>query len=140
MGALLKTEERRNYRRISDAIGLRIDVIDAANQSDVEQVELPDYPTHVVSLSPSGLKCYHTDSFNEGDRVVLTIRLFPEQSVYEIEGLVANSGEDRTRSKNDRFFAGIAFTNMQDEVATALLDHIDLVARQSFGGAVKLIN
>jgi hypothetical protein len=138
--ALLKTEERRSYRRVSDAIALRIDVIDAANQTEFEPVELPDYPTHVVSLSPNGLKCYHTDPFNDGERVVLSIRLFPEQTAFEVEAEVVNSGEDRTRSKNDRFFAGLAFSNPTDEVRELLLEHIDLVARQSFGGAVKLIN
>lgn len=138
--ALLKSEERRSYRRISDAIGLRVDVIDAANQSDIQPVELPSYPTHVVSLSPNGLKCYHIDPFNDGDLVRLTMRLFPEQTVIELDAEVVNAGEDRTRSKNDRFFAGLAFQNLSDETQKILLDHIDLVARQSFGGAVKLVN
>lgn len=138
--ALLKAEERRSYRRVSDAIALRIDVIDAADQTEIEPDDLPDYPTHVVSLSPNGLKCYHTDPFNDGERVMLSIRLFPEKSSFQVEAEVVNSGEDRTRSKNDRFFAGLAFVNPADEVRELLLEHIDLVARQSFGGAVKLVN
>ncbi len=139
--ALLKTEERRSYRRVSDAIALRIDVVDgAANQPEMEPADLPDYPTHVVSLSPNGLKCYHTDPFNDGERVRLSIRLFPEQVCFDVEAEVANAGEDRTRSKNDRFFAGMAFKNLNEEVREILLEHIDLVARQSFGGSIKLVN
>lgn len=138
--ALLKTEERRGYRRISDAIGLRVDALDAANENDIEPTDMPDYPTHVVSLSPNGLKCYHVEPFNDGDQLRLTMRLFPEQTVIEVDVTVVNAGEDRTRSKNDRFFAGMSFDNMSDETRQILLDHIDLVARQSFGGSVKLIN
>lgn len=139
--ALHNSEERRSYRRISDAIGLRVDIIDAAaNESEIDPIELPDYPTHVVSLSPNGLKCYHTDPFNDGDRVRLTMRLFPEQTVIELEAEVISAGEDRTRSKTDRFFAGLAFKEVSDENQQILLEHIDLVARQSFGGAVKLVN
>ncbi|MEM7259934.1 MAG: PilZ domain-containing protein [Pseudomonadota bacterium] len=136
-----KSEERRSYRRISDAIGLRVDIMDAAaNESEIEPVELPDYPTHVVSLSPNGLKCYHTDPFNDGDQVRLTMRLFPEQTVIEMVAEVVSAGEDRTRSKTDRFFAGLAFREVSKENHDILLEHIDLVARQSFGGAVKLVN
>ncbi len=138
--ALLKEEERRSFRRISDAIALRIDAIASANESAFEPAELPDYPTHVVSLSPNGLKCYHTEPFNNGDRVILSIRLFPEQTVLQIEAEVANAGEDRTRSKNDRFFAGLSFRNFSEENKTIMLDHIALVAKQSFGGTVKLVN
>lgn len=71
---------------------------------------------------------------------MLSIRLFPEQCLLQVEAEVANSGEDRTRSKNDRFFAGLSFRNLSDDNRAALLDHIALVAKQSFGGAVKLVN
>ena len=53
---------------------------------------------------------------------------------------VVNSGEDGTRSKDDRFFAGLAFRNLSQESRDLILEHIDVVARQSFGGAVKLVN
>lgn len=141
--AVEKNEERRNYRRISDAVAMQIDVMDeqdAANQPTMESIELPDYPTHVVSLSPNGLRCYHTEPFNDGDKVLLTIKFFPGQQSLDILANVVNSGEDRTRGKDDRFFAGLAFRSLTDEAREIILDHIDGVARQSFGGAVKLIN
>ena len=141
--AVEKSEERRSYRRISDAVALQIDVqegSEAANQPNIDRIELPDYPTHVVSLSPNGLKCYHTVPFNEGDKVLLTIKFFPGMQCLDIMAEVVNSGEDGTRGKDDRFFAGLAFRKLGKENREIILDHIDGVARQSFGGAVKLVN
>jgi len=100
MSALEKSKERRQFRRISDAIALTIRPVDeAANEQDYEGSDLPDYPTHVVSLSPNGLKCYHSESF-----------------------------------------AGLSFVSLSKEVREQLLAHIDRVARESFGGSVKLVN
>lgn len=141
--AVEKNEERRNYRRVSDAVAMQIDICDeqdAANQPSIESIELPDYPTHVVSLSPNGLKCYHTEPFTDGDKVMITLKLFPGQQCLDIMAKVVNSGEDGTRGKDDRFFAGLAFRNMAEESREIILEHIDGVARQSFGGAVKLVN
>ena len=141
--AVEKSEERRSYRRISDAVALQIDVQEdgeAANQPSIDRIELPDYPTHVVSLSPNGLKCYHTEPFSEGDKVSLTIKLFPGQQCLDIMAEVVNSGEDGTRAKDDRFFAGLAFRKLSKDNREIILDHIEGVARQSFGGAVKLVN
>ncbi len=141
--AVKKNDERRNYRRVSDAVALQIDVLDsgeAANQPFIDSIELPDYPTHVVSLSPNGLKFYHTEPIAEGEKVSLTIKFFPSQQCMDIVADVVNSGEDGTRSKDDRFFAGLAFRNLSQESRDIILEHIDVVARQSFGGAVKLVN
>lgn len=142
--AVEKNEERRNYRRISDAVAMQVyvcDKQDAANQPEIEStIELPDYPTHVVSLSPNGLKCYHTEPFNDGDKVMITLKLFPGKHCMDIMAKVVNSGEVGTRGKDDRFFAGLAFRNLTEETREILLAHIDGVARQSFGGAVKLVN
>lgn len=137
--ALQKNEERRSYRRVSDAIALRISTNDAANSPEFELDDLPDYPTHVVSLSPNGLKCYHPEPFEDGSLLLLKMRLFPEQSCIEVQAEVVNSGEDRSRSRNDCFFAGLAFRHVPEEVRETLLAHIDLVAKQSFGGSVKLV-
>lgn len=133
--------ERRDYRRISDAVALRIEIVDqdAANDASIELPELPSHPTHVVSLSPTGLKCYHDEPFNEGDIVRLSIVLFPDQTRVDIQAQIVNSGEDRHSGKSDRFFAGMAFTKMRDEDRELVLEHIDSVARRSFGGSVKLI-
>ena len=141
MSALEKSEERRQFRRISDAIALTIHVVDeAANEQDYEGSELPDYPTHVVSLSPNGLKCYHSESFNDGDKLQLSIKLFPSGDRIDTLAVVVNSGEDEAKRKNDRFFAGLSFVNLGKEVREQLLGHIDRVARESFGGSVKLVN
>ncbi len=139
--AQVKAEERRNYRRVSDAVALHIEVVDseAANDASLELAELPDHPTHVVSLSPSGLKCYHSQPFNDGDRVRLSMVLFPDKARIDVEANVVNSGELPRGGKNDRFFAGMAFQKVTDETRNTLLEHIDAVARQSFGGAVKLV-
>lgn len=141
--ALEKIVERRDYRRISDAIALRIEVMEedgAANQAYIDADDLPDYPTHVVSLSPNGLKCYHTESFNEGDVVMLTMKLFPSKQCLDIEAVVVNAGEDTLSRKEDRFYGGLAFKDISLDNCNVLLAHIDTVARESFGGAVKLIN
>lgn len=139
--ALKKDQERRKFRRVSDAIALQIELIDeAANEQDYTSVELSDYPTHVVSLSPNGLKCYHSEPFNDGDTLQLSMRLFPSQHRIDTMAKVVNSGEDVNGGKTDRFFAGVAFKNLDEDDIAKLLEHIDQVARQSFGGAVKLIN
>lgn len=138
--ALPVAEERRSYRRLSDAIAMHIDVKEAANQSDFEPADVPDHPTHVVSLSPSGMKFYHTEPFEDGTRVSVTMRLFPKKNVLELDALVLRAGEDEKRSKNDRFFASLAFENVSEDARSVLLEHIEQVARQSFGGAIKLIN
>lgn len=139
--ALNRNAERREYRRVSDAIALNIEVIDgeAANDSDIRRVELPDHPTHVISLSPNGFKCFHHEAFSVGDHVTLTLKLFPAGNTLAVGGRVVNTGEDSQKGERDRFFAGIAFRNLSDEQREVILDHIDAVARKSFGGAVKLI-
>ena len=139
--ALNRNTERREYRRVSDAIALNIEVVDgeAANDSDIRQVELPDHPTHVISLSPNGFKCFHHEAFAVGDMVTLTLKLFPSGNTLVVGGRIVNSGEDSQKGEKDRFFAGIAFRSLSDEQREVILDHIDGVARQSFGGAVKLI-
>lgn len=141
MSALKKTEERREYRRISDAIALQISPVDeAANEQHYDAPALPDHPTHVVSLSPNGLKCYYNDSFTDGDVMQLSMRLFPGGDRIDTLARVVNSGEEDNARKVDRFFAGLAFIDLPEAVSAVLLEHIDRVARQSFGGAVKLVN
>ena len=141
MSALKKSEERRQFRRISDAIALIIQPVDeAANEQDYEGSELPDYPTHVVSLSPNGLKCYHHEAFSDGEKLQLSIKLFPSGVRIDTEAVVVNSGEDEAKRQNDRFFAGISFKGLSEENSEKLLAHIDRVARESFGGAIKLVN
>ncbi len=141
MSALEKSNERRQFRRISDAIALAIHAADeAANEQDYEGAELPDYPTHVVSLSPNGLKCYHSEVFNDGDKLQLSIKLFPSGVRIDTQAIVVNSGEDEGKQQNNRFFAGLSFVGLSEENSDQLLDHIDRVARESFGGAVKLVN
>jgi len=141
MSALEKNKERRKFRRISDAIALTISEVDeAANEQDYEGTDLPDYPTHVVSLSPNGLKCYHDQAFGDGDKLQLSIKLFPGGERINTEAVVVNSGEDEAKRQNNRFFAGLSFVNLSKEDRAQLLSHIDRVARESFGGAVKLIN
>jgi len=136
-----KKDERRKYRRVSDAIALHIQLVDeAANQQSFEMAELADYPTHVVSLSPNGLKCFHSEPFNDGDELQLSFRLFPSQQQINTRAVVVNSGEDTSSTKNDRFFAGLSFVKFNSELRQALLEHIDQVARSSFGGSVKLVN
>lgn len=139
--ALDRNVERREYRRVSDAVALHIEAIDgeAANDSDIREIEVPDYPTHVVSLSPNGLKCFHHEAFTDGDMLSLSLRLFPDGNIVTVRGRVVNSGEDRQKGDKDRFFAGIAFKGLSDEQRETILEHIDGVAKKSFGGAVKLI-
>lgn len=141
MSAQPKSEERRKYRRISDAIALQIRLSDeAANEQQFDAAELPDHPTHVVSLSPNGLRCYHDEMFNDGDKLQLSIRLFPSGERIDTEARVINSGEDDKPNKNNRFFAGLSFVNLSGERKVQLLEHIDSIARETFGGAVKLVN
>lgn len=139
--AVEKNDERRAYRRVSDAVALYIEVVDeAANAQSYDVPDLPDYPTHVVSLSPNGLKCFHSEPFNDGDKLYLSMRFFPGDLRIDTLATVVNSGEDVNAQKTDRFFAGLSLDNLTDEDRENLLQHIDAVARQSFGGAVKLVN
>lgn len=139
--ALEKKNERRKYRRVSDAIALQMQIVDeAANEQSFDATELADYPTHVVSLSPNGLKCFHSAPFEKGDVLQLSFRLFPSQQKIDTRAVVVNSGEDTNSTKNDRFFAGLSFVKLDSELRETLLEHIDQVARSSFGGSVKLIN
>lgn len=141
--ALRKNEERRSYRRVSDAVALavvRLEEHGGDEQSHPVTDELPNHPTHVISLSPNGLKCYHPEPYDEGDKVLLGIKLFPEETTLEIEATVVNAGEESDPGKKDRFYAGMAFSSATDEQRQILLDHLDRVARNSFGGAVKLVN
>ncbi len=140
MSAQEKSVERRKFRRISDAIALSIQPVDeAANEQDYEGSDLPDYPTHVVSLSPNGLKCYHHEAFNDGEKLQLSIKLFPGGVRIDTEAVVVNCGEDEGKRQNDRFFAGLSFRGLSEENSEQLLSHIDRVARESFGGAIKLV-
>ncbi len=139
--AVEKSEERRGYRRVSDAIALQIQIVDeAANEEAYDAPELPDYPTHVVSLSPNGLKCYHSEPFNEDEVLQLSMVFFPSKLRIDTTARVVNSGEDGHAQKSDRFFAGLSFIDLEDDKSEQLLEHIAQVARQSFGGAVKLVN
>lgn len=139
--ALEKNDERRKYRRVSDAIALQLQLADeAANAEQYDVPELADYPTHVVSLSPNGLKCFHSAPFNDGDVLQLSFRLFPSKQQIDVRAVVINSGEDTNSAKNDRYFAGLSFEKLDGEQRELLLEHIDQVARSSFGGSVKLVN
>ncbi len=141
MSALPISDERRKYRRISDAIALQIHQPDeAANEREFDAVGLPEHPTHVVSLSPNGFKCYHDEVFSDGEILQLSIRLFPSGQRIDTKARVVNSGEDDKPNKNNRFFAGLSFIKLSGEHKKLLLEHIDGVARESFGGAVKLVN
>jgi hypothetical protein len=133
--------ERREYRRVSDAVALHIEPVDgeAANDASMHQIELPDHPTHVVSLSPNGLKCFHHEAFNDGDMLSITLKLFPSESTMVMRARVVNSGEDKQKGTQDRFFAGLAFKGLQDDQKAQILEHIESVALKSFGGSVKLI-
>ena len=66
--------------------------------------------------------------------------MFPGGVRIDTEAVVINSGEDEAKRQNDRFFAGLSFVDLSDENSELLLNHIDRVARESFGGAVKLVN
>lgn len=142
MSAQPKSDERRKYRRVSDAIALQIRQSDeAANEQDYDAADLPHHPTHVVSLSPNGLKCYHDEQFNDGETLKLSMRLFPGGERLDTEARVINSGEESNKpNKNNRFFAGLSFVNLTGERKQRLLDHMDRVARESFGSSVKLVN
>ena len=140
MSALKKTAERRKYRRVSDAVALQITSFDeAASEQNSEACELPQSPTHVVSLSPTGLKCYYHEPFNTGDILQLSIRLFPSGERFDAQAKVVNSGKDES-SRNNRYFAGLSFKGLSQEQRSQMLEHLDGIARQSFGGAVKLVN
>jgi len=144
--ALRSNEERREFRRVSDAIALKFHPKDsandagAANESEYSQEPLADYPTHVVSLSPNGLKCFHTEAFEVGDRIDISMVLFPSKLRIDTTTTVVNAGEEPKDNKSNRFFAGLAFDKMTDEQVEQLLEHIGQVAKQSFGGTVKLVN
>ncbi len=141
MSALPKSNERRKYRRISDAIALHVQQHDAtASEAELYVDDLPQHPTHVVSLNPNGLKCYHDKMFNDGDIMALSIRLFPSGERIDTLAKVVNSGEEDQPGKNNRFFAGMAFIKLSDENKALMLEHVKQVARQSFGGSVKLVN
>ena len=141
MSAQTKTRERRQYRRISDAIALQIcQHNETANEPEFGADVLPAHPTHVVSLSPNGLKCFHDQPFSNGDILRLRIRLFPEGQIISTRARVILAGKEDKPNKSDRFFAGLDFVDPTEEQKAQLLEHIDRVARQSFGGAVKLVN
>ncbi len=141
MSAQTKPRERRQYRRISDAIALQICQADeTANESDFDADDLPEHPTHVVSLSPNGLKCFHDQPFGNGEIMHLRIRLFPDGQVFSTRARVVLAGKEDKPNKSDRFFAGLDFVGLTEEQKAQLLEHIDRVARQSFGGAIKLVN
>jgi len=102
--------------------------------------DLPDYPTHVVSLSPNGVKFFHDESFELGDTLSVGIVIFPSKDRIDVRGKVVNVGEEMDKSKQNRFFAGLSFEDLSEDDEKILLDHISQVAKQSFGGTVKLIN
>ena len=66
--------------------------------------------------------------------------MFPSGVRIDTQAIVVNSGEDEGKQQNNRFFAGLSFVGLSEENSDQLLDHIDRVARESFGGAVKLVN
>lgn len=140
MSAQRKSEERRQYRRISDAIALQIHQPDETANPPEFGDDLPEHPTHVVSLSPNGLKCYYDRPFSNDDMLHLRIRLFPGGQVLSTRARVVMAGKEDKPNKTNRFFAGLAFVGLADEQKTQLLEHIERVARESFGGAVKLVN
>jgi len=134
--ALRKTEERRQFRRVSDAVALAVS-LESAQKVDFD---LPDYPTHVVSLSPSGIKYFHDEAFELGDTVSIGFVIFPSMDRIDVRAKVVNVGEEMDKSKQNRFFAGMAFEDLSADDEKILLDHISQIAKQSFGGTVKLIN
>ncbi len=131
--------EKRSFRRVSDAIALVVfPEHDDRAASGFEQ--LPIHPTHVVSLSGSGMRFYHPEPYEVGERLQTAIRLFPSGQTIEVMAEVVNAGESPGAAKTLRYFTGIAFRDMAQDDQKILLAHLESVAAKAFSGVVKLVN
>ncbi len=133
-----KQQEKRSFRRVSDAIALEV----CPEQDDraVNMAErLPIHPTHVVSLSGSGMRFYHSEPYEVGERLQTAVRLFPSGQCLEVVAEVVNAGESPGATKTLRYFTGIAFRDMSEEDQKRLVAHLDGVAAKAFSGVVKLV-
>lgn len=132
--------EQRAYRRVSDAIALVIVRCDEVTDDCDAFAEAPVHPTHVVSLSPNGMRFYHHEPYAAGEELNLSIRLFPGGDALQVKGEVMNSGEKPAATRTLRYFTGIAFRDVSDDAHGTLTRHLEAVASKAFSGAVKLIN
>jgi len=133
-------KERREFRRICDAVALDVERVDDPENPPVSDISVPCHPTHVVSLSPNGMRFFYPQAFAAGETVRIGLGLFPGDTKLLIDAEVMNSGERTEAPKTQRFFVGLAFRNLGDDERQLLIRHIEAVAQQSFGGAVKIVN
>ena len=131
--------EKRSFRRVSDAIALVVIPEQDERAANLAE-QLPIHPTHVVSLSGSGMRFYHPEPYDVGERLQTAIRLFPSGQTIEVVAEVVNAGEAPGATKTLRYFTGIAFRDIRDEDQAILLAHLESVAAKAFSGVVKLVN
>ena len=135
----VKQIEKRSFRRVSDAIALAVCPEHDDSAGDlVEQLAI--HPTHVVSLSGSGMRFYHPEPYEVGARLHTAFKLFPSGQCIEVLSEVVNAGETPGAAKTLRYFTGIAFRDLSSEDERRLLAHLESVAAKAFSGMVKLVN
>ena len=112
----------RRYPEISKYIEYLEEKIQLlANQSKTDASTLPLKPTHIVTLSASGIGFYLEKSFTKNSLVELSVRLFPSRTTIHTISTVTRC--EKNPEKNNYAIA-LRFTHIHEEDAEFLYKHI----------------
>ena len=128
-------EERRGYGRVMDAVRLQVRKAGMEGESaddvvpDLNQ-DMEEGPTHKVSLSGSGIAFAHNKFLQPGDRVRLTLTLYPSAQTMELDAMIVSVGDASGPVSGGEYAARAVFSEISDTKRQKILSHIDYVRSQ----------
>ena len=125
--ALMKFIEKRQNKRVSDALALRVENA----QSAMGYAPLDEKLTHVVNFSCGGLCFLHESKLTEGEMLLLTMRLGPEQTTVSVRAQVITSDEESRHSGNKKFSSRVKFVDVNKAADVLLLEHLNYVLEKT---------
>lgn len=125
--ASMKFLEKRQHKRVSDALALRVENAQAA----MGHAPLDEQPTHVVNFSCGGLCFLHESKLAKDELLLLTMRLGPEHTTVSVRAQVISSEDSPRASGNKKFTSRVKFVDVDKKADDLLLQHLNYVLEQT---------
>ena len=119
--------EKRKTRRVSDALALRVENANAA----IGHAPLDTTLTHVVNISPDGMRFLHETNLDSGEALLVTMCLGPNKETVSLHAIVISSLEATHHTGHKRYNARVKFTNVDKTAQSLLNSHITHVLDQT---------
>ena len=123
----MKFIEKRQNKRVSDALALRVENA----QTAMGHAPLDEKLTHVVNFSCGGLCFLHESKLPEGGLLLLTMRLGPGQKTVSVRAQVIASDEAPRHAGNKKFTSRVKFIDVDKIADGLLLEHLNYVLEKT---------